>query len=1235
MATKKKSPSVDLPSQADPRAPLDGALLLSRSQGLLAELEADLLVRARSSAAVREALRARHESERAQKRTADPLEVWERSFVTQVAASWLLSCVFVRTLEDRGLLGHARIAGPGATDSQRLFFEMAPSLTERDYLLAVFRELSHLSAARDLFDPKRNPVWLLGPSAALAKKLLELFRSPSAEAPGLRFGQADTRFLGDLYQDLSADVRERFALLQTPHFVEAYILDRTLERSIARFGLNETSLIDPTCGSGHFLLGAFERLFDHRLRNEPGLDVREAARLALGAVYGADINPYAVAIARFRLTLAFLEKAGYRKLADSPELPLHLVVGDSLLHNPQHAQANLGELAGQTMGAWAGQEFSLEDEAAARDVLHRKFTAVVGNPPYITVKDAALREEYRRMYATAFKTYSLGVPFTERFFQLAKHGGFVGMITANSFMKREFGKKIIEEYLPQLNLDGVVNTSGAYIPGHGTPTVLLFGSNEPPVESTVLTVLAKRGEPSTPSDPEHGHVWRSIADHGNEVGFENDFLSVANIARSTLGKHPWSLGGGGASELKELLEARAGARLGDLVRSMGRVAHTGNDEAFVAPRAALVRRGLKTEQITTFVEGEIIRDWALAEPTAAVFPYIADDTHLRIDESMDDERIKHLWPYRTMLWLRREPNGTHREIGLTWYEFSRFHPERFEGQGITFAFVATHNHFVLDRGGKVFKQSAPIIKLKEGATEEDHLALLAYLNSSTACFWMKQVMMNKGGSGIGRGVQDEAWEGRFEFDGTKMGTIPVPANWQSLAPLGRVLVRLAEEREKAMPGTQIRGLFGGSLPTELGTPPRDMAQRMVAVQEELDWTVYRLFGLLEGEHATKEISATERAIGPWDRFVCEWDKTNPLELPFGHRPFEQLMDPAATQWFARNKYPLPGGVPFHFGAAYGELLAERIRILREGTPLRLIETAEHKRRWKVRDVKEEAQAAAEAWALDGLEKTLTGSETRAASAMGLEWLHTQASVLTGDALPTYFGDAIGFARRAIAAESVPFLAAYRHTEAGLEKRAQWERVWELQRAEDRGETVPPFDPAPKYDQKDYRDANAWRLRGKLDVPKERFISYPGCESDQDKEPVYGWAGWNHLEQAQALAALYQNRKTEEGWGKDRLTPLLAGLLELLPWVKQWHNEPSDEFGGLRLGDYFETFLDGECHTLGLTREALRAFRPAEKTRGRAPKATPASAPDEPEDADVDGAPAKAERKPRGRKKASS
>ena len=51
---------------------------------------------------------------------------------------------------------------------------------------------------------------------------------------------------------------------------------------------------------------------------------------------------------------------------------------------------------------------------------------------------------------------------------------------------------------------------------------------------------------------------------------------------------------------------------------------------------------------------------------------------------------------------------------------------------------------------------------------------------------------------------------------------------------------------------------------------------------------------------------------------------------------------------------------------------------------------------------------------------------------------------------------------------------------------------------------------------------------------------PGCESDVDGEPVYGWAGWDHAERAKALVALYQDRKTREGWDKDRLTPMLAG-----------------------------------------------------------------------------------------------
>ena len=77
---------------------------------------------------------------------------------------------------------------------------------------------------------------------------------------------------------------------------------------------------------------------------------------------------------------------------------------------------------------------------------------------------------------------------------------------------------------------------------------------------------------------------------------------------------------------------------------------------------------------------------------------------------------------------------------------------------ITFAFVATHNHFVLDRGGKVFNRTAPVIKLPESATEDDHLALLGVLNSSTACFWLKQVSHKGKRRHRTAAIGDEAWE---------------------------------------------------------------------------------------------------------------------------------------------------------------------------------------------------------------------------------------------------------------------------------------------------------------------------------------------------------------------------------------------------------------------------------------------------------------------------------------------
>ena len=183
---------------------------------------------------------------------------------------------------------------------------------------------------------------------------------------------------------------------------------------------------------------------------------------------------------------------------------------------------------------------------------------------------------------------------------------------------------------------------------------------------------------------------------------------------------------------------------------------------------------------------------------------------------------------------------------------------------------------------------------------------------------------------------------------------------------------------------------------------------------------------------------------------------------------------------------------------------------------------------------------------------------------------------------------------------MPHVAASRYTDSGLEKWAEWLTTWDAQRQEDCGESGITTAP-PKFAQNDFAAPPSWSLRGKLDVPKERFISYPGCESDEDKEPVYGWAGWDHLKRAVALAGLYQDRKQREGWQKGRLKPMLAGLLELLPWLKQWHNEPNADLGGEKPSDQFEAFLNAECAEHGFTHDDLRAWRPAEKGRAAGKK----------------------------------
>ena len=155
---------------------------------------------------------------------------------------------------------------------------------------------------------------------------------------------------------------------------------------------------------------------------------------------------------------------------------------------------------------------------------------------------------------------------------------------------------------------------------------------------------------------------------------------------------------------------------------------------------------------------------------------------------------------------------------------------------------------------------------------------------------------------------------------------------------------------------------------------------------------------------------------------------------------------------------------------------------------------------------------------------------------------------------------------------------------------------ELQRQEDRQQARLDIAVPQKYKKDDFIAGSYWSQRGKLDVPKERFISYPLASPDGDDSLLLGWAGWDHREQAHALMTLIEERSTKDGWEKDKLTPLIAGLAEVMPWVRQWH-AGTDPDSGINIAEAYDTYLEDQRMKYGLSEEDLRKWSPPAPASG--------------------------------------
>ncbi|RZJ29008.1 MAG: restriction endonuclease subunit M, partial [Chryseobacterium sp.] len=198
-------------------------------------------------------------------------------------------------------------------------------------------------------------------------------------------GQVYERFLGKVIDvvgknviiEEKPEVKKSGGVFYTPTYIVDYIVKHTLEQMLGTKTpkqVEKLRILDPACGSGSFLIVAFQRLLDWHLAyyeangglakfkrvlqpTQTGgvrLTTTERKRILLANIYGVDIDSQAVEVTKLSLLLKVLEGESSESINSQfklfheralPDLGSNIKCGNSLVGSDFYAQANLPELS--------------------------------------------------------------------------------------------------------------------------------------------------------------------------------------------------------------------------------------------------------------------------------------------------------------------------------------------------------------------------------------------------------------------------------------------------------------------------------------------------------------------------------------------------------------------------------------------------------------------------------------------------------------------------------------------------------------------------------------------------------------------------------------------------------------------------------------------------------------------------------------------------------------------------
>jgi predicted type IV restriction endonuclease len=648
------------------------------------------------------------------------------------------------------------------------------------------------------------------------------------------------------------EVKKAGGVYYTPTYIVDYIVKNTVGKLLEGKTPKETAtlrVLDPACGSGSFLLGAYQCLLDwHRdwyAENDPEkwargrspklyrgpkgdwrLTTAERKRILLDHLYGVDIDPQAVEVTKLSLLLKVLEGENAETLGKNlrlfreralPDLGRNIQCGNSLIGTDFYDEHPLEILTEEERY----RTNAFDWETAFPEIMQKGgFDAVIGNPPYVRQETLSDLKDYLARHYEAFDGVAdLYAYFMERSVKLLRDGGRFSFIVSSSFLRTTYGQPLRRVLRKHAAVLRIVDFGGLAVFEKAKDTYVC------------IPLLANAKQPARVEVSRIPSL--EIQDLDTHVS-ANRFT----IPHERLAAEAWALKSDEEATVFDKV-MKAGKPLGEYVeRRMFYGVKTGLNDAFIidteTKRKLIARDKRSAELIHPLLGGEDIRRYIFRERGLwLIF------TRRGVDIDRYPAIREHLAQWKEDLTPKRDKSAKRgRKPGrYEWYEIQDdvAYYEVFDGPKLIFPDIAKEPRFCLDTDGHYLANTAYCL-----GTED--LYLLGVLNSEL--FWFAI-----GNISIPFGVR----AGKYRYRLIYQYMEKVPIRVLDLSDAGETtkhkqMVELVEE---------ILALHQRLSAARTEHEKAVLQRQIDAVDRRIDQLVYELYGLTDEEIALVKTGGSE------------------------------------------------------------------------------------------------------------------------------------------------------------------------------------------------------------------------------------------------------------------------------------------------------------------------------------------------------------------------------------------